>query len=413
MWLTALLLACSSAPEEAVLTNRPPIDDHQASGPAAGDWRIWLDSAGGELPFDLELMQGDGGWKAWVNNPPERFEVPEVEVTESQIRLDFHPYDARIIATWSEDGRELTGTWSRPLSGGRRDSLPAHGRQGKRDRFPILNPGAPIAERWRIDFESGDTPAVGLFTRVGQAEVRGTILTEVGDFRYLNGIWDGNLLELSTFDGAHAFLMTAEKQPDGTLKGDFWSGGTWHEGLILRPDPAVQLSDPEGLTRLTETPDWNALSFPDTDGRSRSLGDPEWSAGPRVLQLTGSWCPNCNDQTEWMATRQDAWRQQGVSIVSLAFEHHAPTAAARVQAYAAHHDARWPYLIGGLSNKDQASEALPILERVIAYPTLLFIDAEGTVQATYTGFTGPAAPAQHEALKARLEALVQELAEPQ
>lgn len=409
MWLTLLVLSCSSAPEEPVPSNRPPIDDHATSGPAAGNWRIWLDSAGGELPFDLELMEGESGWKAWVSNPPERFEVPIVEVTESQIRMDFVPYDAQIVATWSSDGRELTGTWSRPLPGGRRDSLPVRGKQGKRDRFPVLNPGAPIPERWRIDFESGDTPAVGVFKRTGDAEIHGTILTEVGDFRYLTGIWDGNLLELSTFDGSHAFLMTVEKQPDGTFEGDFWSGGTWHEGLIMRPDPDIALSDPENLTQLTETPDWGALSFPDVNGTARSLDDPKWSGGPRILQLTGTWCPNCNDQTDWMATRQDAWEQQGIEVVSLAFEHHKPTAAARVKAYAAHHGARWTYLIGGLSDKDQASEALPILNRVIAYPTLLFVDDDGVVQATYTGFTGPAAPAEHEALKGRLETLVQGL----
>jgi hypothetical protein len=54
-----------------------------------------------------------------------------------------------------------------------------------------------------------------------------SFLTPAGDYRHLAGRVDGDLMRLSTFDGAHAYLFHARMQPDGTIAGDFWAGN-WH-----------------------------------------------------------------------------------------------------------------------------------------------------------------------------------------
>jgi hypothetical protein len=47
-------------------------------------------------------------------------------------------------------------------------------------------------------------------------------------------------------------------------------------------------------------------------------------------------------------------------------------------------------LIAGISDKDEAAKKLPMLERVYAFPTTIFIDRRGQVRKIHSGFSGPA-----------------------
>jgi len=61
----SVVLSCSPRPVE----------------PAGGEWRAWLDSPGGELPFGLELRHDGDQLSATVINGSERIPVPRVERT--------------------------------------------------------------------------------------------------------------------------------------------------------------------------------------------------------------------------------------------------------------------------------------------------------------------------------------------
>ena len=153
--------------------------------------------------------------------------------------------------------------------------------------------------------------------------------------------------------------------------------------------------------------DWSTVRFPDLDGTERTLDDPAWANSPRLVQIMGTWCPNCNDQTDLLVELQRRHGPAGLQIVSLAFEHgDAKRNTAVVRRYQEHHGAPWTSLLAGPSKKREASAALPFLDELRAYPTLLFVDREGAIQAVYTGFTGPAAPQEHLALRAQYDALI-------
>ena len=57
-----------------------------------------------------------------------------------------------------------------------------------------------------------------------------------------------------------------------------------------------------------------------------------------------------------------------------------------------------PTLVAGRMEKALASQALPQLDAVRAYPTALFIDRTGRVRQVHTGFAGPATGVRHELL---------------
>jgi thiol-disulfide isomerase/thioredoxin len=268
--------------------------------------------------------------------------------------------------------------------------------------------------RWEVRFSSDEeTAAVGLFETLPGGAIAGTFLTITGDYRYLEGNLEKSRLRLSTFDGAHAFLFDARLQPDGSLKGDFWSGKTWHESWIAHRSETVSLPDAFGLSHWHARVPLEDLVFPDLDGNPRSLADPAFAGKARILEIFGSWCPNCNDAAELLADLDERYRGRGLSIVGLAFELTGEPArdARQVRAYAERHGITFPLLVAGLKDQgnESAEKALPFLDGIRAYPTTIFLDADGKVRAVHTGFAGPATGEAHDRLRAEFEETVERL----
>ncbi|MDX1665959.1 MAG: hypothetical protein R3350_01965 [Saprospiraceae bacterium] len=64
--------------------------------------------------------------------------------------------------------------------------------------------------------------------------------------------------------------------------------------------------------------------------------------------------------------------------------------------------------MAGASDKEEASENLPMLNAIISYPTLIFIDRDGRVRKIHTGFAGPATD-QYQEFKENFESTVNQL----
>jgi hypothetical protein len=49
----------------------------------------------------------------------------------------------------------------------------------------------------------------------------------------------------------------------------------------------------------------------------------------------------------------------------------------------------YDFVIAGTNDKAQAAETLPMLNKVVAFPTTIFIGKDGKVKKIHTGFSGP------------------------
>ncbi len=286
------------------------------------------------------------------------------------------------------------------------------------DRFvpvPEAGPPADFSGRWAVDFAASDDISVGVFSVDADHIATGTFLTPTGDYRYLAGRVDGDLMRLSTFDGAHAFLFHARMQPDGSIAGDFWSGNWHHETWTAVRDDDAQLPDAFTQTAATGVA-VEQLAFRDLDGRPTRVADllDAGGAPARVLYLFGSWCPNCADAGAEMRRLKEKYGEQ-LTVVGLAFEQTQDfeRSARQVRLYAERHGADWPVLIAGLADKSKASAELPVLDRVRAYPTTIFLNARNEIVAVHTGFNGPATGEEHRRQQREFEGLIDRLiAEP-
>ncbi len=399
--LLLLLASCATAPAPEL---RP------------GSWQAWLDSPGGELPFVLELRGEGASLEATLVNGEEHAPVSHAALDGSVLTLRIDPYGATVVATLSPDGSRLDGRWAKTAAAGANSGLEFHASRDERPRFGEAAAADPetiarIDGRWSVKFESDDQPAVGIFRVAGDGTASGTFLTTTGDYRYLSGHVHGARLRLSTFDGAHAFLFDATLQDDGTLAGEFWSRDNWHENWSARKDQGAALPDAFELTRWVGGTELSDVVFPDLDGRPTSLDDPRFAGRARIVEIFGSWCPNCNDATRFLVELDRTYRDRGLSIVGLAFEMTGELErdTEQVRLYAEHHGADYPMLIGGVSDKQEASRSFPLLDRIRSFPTTIFMDADGRVRAVHQGYAGPATGEANRELRLRFETLIQEL----
>jgi thiol-disulfide isomerase/thioredoxin len=248
--------------------------------------------------------------------------------------------------------------------------------------------------KWEVSFiepkEQDTTQAVGIFQQNGK-DVKGTFLTPLGDYRYLVGIAEGNQMKLSTFDGNHAFLFEAEMQNDNTLKGDFYSGKDWYESWTAFRNEDAELPNPDSLTYLKKGYDNIYFSFPNLEGEKVSLKDEKYQNKVVIVQIFGTWCPNCMDETKFLSQWYDKNKDRGVEIIGLAYEAKDDFAYAksRVEKMKSKYDVKYDFLISGTNDKEEASKTLPMLNRVISFPTMIIIDQDGDLVNIHTGFSGP------------------------
>ena len=401
---------------------------------------------GGAAPFLIEfagnfgeLTGGGPAIEAWVRLGQPGIDGDLFMATQDASRVErlvagddevvtlwFKTYGSKLTFRWTGEDPSLRfgmGEWLTP----RRDGfarIPVSLRPTRLtdERLPLFGPSvvagddqpADFAGRWRVDFDSSEDDAVGVFEVDAETGLAtGTFLTTTGDYGHLGGRVDGRTLRLSTFDGAHAFLFSAEMLDDGTLAGRFWSGDWWEERWTARRDDGYELPDAFGLTkatgsieRMNDLPfmllgNWpGAISGP--GWRDVTFGDVYESGRPTLVYVFGSWCPNCKDAVELIKQLYRDHRAAGLQVIAIAYEREdGARAVERVRAYAGASGAPWPILIGGLADKDEVANDVPIIDGLRSYPTTIFVDKTGEVRGVYQGFSGPATGEAYETLQRR------------
>ncbi len=384
----------------------------RAATSADGQWRGVLMSPGGELPFGLVI-----GPSSYIVNGAERAPIEGVSRDGNKLVLSFDRYDATIEATLSADGKTMKGVWRKTSGKAKQSTLQFRATRGVSYRFkPEAAKHDPaIAGSWAMTFTDKDGDYRGVAKLVAKGgEVSGTIMTATGDYRYLQGQASKGDLRLSTFDGAHAFLFRAIRHADGSLRGDFWSRDVYHAAFVARRDAdavAKTMPDPYTQVRVTNADGRVRFSFPDADGKQLASTDARFRGKVVLVDVFGTWCPNCNDMAPLLRRWHAKYHARGLEIVGIAFEVTGDPARDRKQlaVYKKHHRLPFPLLLGGVSDKKQAGKAMSDLSAVKSYPTTIFIARDGKVADIHSGFAGPATGEHHTRMVAKMEAIIERL----
>jgi thiol-disulfide isomerase/thioredoxin len=420
--LPLLLLAAfagSSAPPPASIVLSAPVSACAVlSAPAfrSGQWRAILERKDGhDIAFNFEVVDSSGKQVIYIRNAGERLLVDEVNRNGDSILIHLPFYESQLRARVTAEGN-LVGVWLRHLATDWQ-AVPFKAFYGENYRFATDNPVAAgsVAGRWAAMFRTSDgkdsTFRVGEFQQQGP-RVTGTFLDAGGDLRYLEGIVSGDSLELSCFDGTHAYFFTARIEGNQLSGGQYYAGPTAHETWTAIKDDHAKLEDQFAMTHWKKDKPFG-FTFKDIDGHEVSLSDPRFKGKVVLVQLMGSWCPNCMDETRFLSGFYDLYKNKGVEVVALAYERSTDFARSQtsLRSFQQRFQVKYPMLITSVAVGDpqRAEKTLPQIESIVNFPTTIFIGKSGKIEKIHTGFSGPGTGEHYEQQKQEIYTIVNDL----
>ena len=366
-----------------------------------GEWLAKMEVSDTEtLPFKFVLKDKEGSYVMEIKNVDEILIADEFEFYKDSVKIQMPIYEGYIAGKFSEN--KIEGSFVKESLN---REVPFSAEFSAKPRYTPKNASTVnVSGIWEVTFDyDNKNPymAKGIFTQ-HENKVTGTFRTNTGDYRYLEGIVDNTELTLSTFDGAHVFLFKAQAT-DSLLDGVFYSGNHSVEKFRAKRNEAFELADADNLTYMNPGYDKLAFSFPDSSGKIVSLTDEEFKDKVVLVQIMGSWCPNCLDETKFYVEYLKNNPNPNLKIVGLAFEY----AKTKEKAFKSIERLKkgvgvdYPILLAqyGSSDKFLANKKLPMLNHVLSYPTTIYINKSGDIKKIHTGFNGPATLEKYKEFK--------------
>jgi len=375
----------------------------------AGVWRGVLKMPAGEVPFNFEVKNTGSKPEIAIINGAERFRVPDIKFYGDSVVITMPLFDSEFHLKQEKNG-SLNGKWVRHL-GLSNAYIDFSATPNTTYRFLKVPAKAAfnVSGRWSAVFDSGskrDT-TVGEFKQTGN-ELTGTFLTTTGDYRYLEGTVSGDKLYLSCFDGGHAFLFTATISNNQTLINGKFGSDSW----TAVKNANAKLPDAYSLTSLKPGNKKLAFSFKDVNGKNVSLTDARFKNKVVIVQVMGSWCPNCMDETAYLVNYYKKYHPKGVEVVGLAYERTTNFAQSKrtLTQLKNRFNIPYPLLITGYTpSKGDPAKSLPMLANFVAFPTTIIINKKGEVSKIHTGYSGPGTGQHYTAFVKEFEKLTDNL----
>lgn len=376
-----------------------------------GLWRGSLLRADGkEIVFVFEWKQ-QAGKNTWIiYNATERLVVDKIQIKKDSVLVEMPLFESAFRMHYKNG--QLTGNWIKGTST-QELVMPFKAIQ-QSTRFTTTQPAtANITGTWAAIFtrSNGTTrQAIASFQQKGN-KATGTFLTPSGDYRYLEGVVSGDSLLLSCFDGSHAYLFTATIKGAEIVNGWYYSSATFKETWVAKKNAAATLpTDAVAMFVKEGATDKLNFSFPDVNGQTVSINDERFKNKVVVIQIMGSWCPNCMDETAFLSNYYNKQKNKEVEILALAYEYSTNTerSSNSIKKFQQRFNVQYPMLITGVTVNDslRTEKTLPQLTPIKVFPTTIFLGKDGRVKKIDTGFYGPGTGIYYEEYKKNFYATI-------
>jgi len=379
----------------------------------AGRWDASITLNSVAIPFRLDISGEGANLKGTLFNGDQLQTTTGARLQNGKIVLEFDHYLTKITATLKEgqlDG-QVEGRFEREKY---ISSVPFQAKRYSPSSLSSAN--APSIDGvWEIPYESPKGEKAWRFI-VHQAgpEVSASILRVDGDTGALTGTFQNGKFVLSHFDGSRPLLLEVTPAPDGTLEIQANGAYTQTKKLIAyRPEAARAkgLPEPTNYTTHTTVRDPNetfAFRFPDVNGKIVSNEDSKFKGKVVLAIVTGTWCPNCHDEAQYLVQLYKKYRDQGLEIVALDFEEpEQQDTLSRERAFVKKYGVEYTYLIAGAPA--EMWEKVPQAVNLNTWPATLFIGRDGRVKSIHAGFASPASGEFNRQLKEEFTSNIERL----
>jgi thiol-disulfide isomerase/thioredoxin len=373
-----------------------------AGTPAAalsGLWDATVDVGVIRVPFRLGIAVEGDRLSGWFFNGAQRVRSTAGTLNSGHLVLEFPSYARRLDLQQGADGT-LSGGYGSTTPGTAAPPLPIFARRALAHAALPASAGEAvpdIAGLWIIPTESrkAGEKAWRFIARQSGAQVSAAILRVDGDSGALTGTWDDGKVVLSHFDGARPALLEVSTAPQGTLRLVMrGADGVDRTRTAYRPRTAAQqglpaAADPTRHTGMQDATEAFRFRFPDLEGRVVANTDARFRGRVLVIDVMGSWCPNCHDEAPLLEALYRRYRRRGLEVVTLAFEEPEQLSdPQRLRAFVRDFGLDYTVLLAG--TPDELHQKLPQARGLDAYPTTFFVGRDGRVRAVHAGFAAPA-----------------------
>lgn len=382
-----------------------------------GTWRATIQRPDGkQIVFNFQSKDSAGKKIIYVINGKEHLLVDSIETSADSVFIQMPFFESGFNAKINDEGN-LEGVWVKKY-GERVQTLPFTAIHNSKERFEVsAQPLANISGRWLTQFVERNNKVSTIVAEFKQdgSHLSGTFLDPTGDYRYLDGVVSGDSLKLSTFDGAHAFLFTAKIDDENKISGGkFYSGARSIEDWSAQKNANAKVPDGFGETKIKTGSGKPDFSFSDSkNGNKVSINDKKYKGKVVVIQILGSWCPNCMDETKFLSDYYNKNHKKGFEIIGVAYERTTDFANSQkaLEPFRKRFNVQYPILITGVTVSDslRVEKTLPQLESINAFPTTIFVDRKGNIRKIDSGFNGPATGEHFTEFKNKFNKIINQL----
>lgn len=383
-----------------------------------GKWRALLHRADGQdVVFNFQFAWQKNKPVLYVLNATEKLAVTDLQFAGDSLYMNMPFFESSFrLHVYSKDS--LVGKWIKATSSGKNVEMPFTATTRYQYRFEPkgVATGAIVSGKWSVQFYDkqgkADEPAIAVLSQKGE-RVTGSILTPTGDYRFLEGRLNGNMLLLSTFDGSHAFTISAEVNGSRLQNGMFYSGAVGKQGWSAVRNDTATLPNLAAMYLKRGEDGYLDFRFKDMEGKEVGIKDDRFKNKVVIIQLMGSWCPNCMDEMAFLSDYYAKNHNRGVEIIALAYEYSTNFERSQqsLRKFQQRFHVTYPILITGVAVTDtlRTEKTLPQFTPIKSFPSSIILDKSGKVAKIDNGFFGPGTGAYFTAYKAEFEKLIDEL----
>lgn len=363
-----------------------------------GNWKgVIYRLDGNSVPFSFNITLVKDKTIITLTNAEELIIVDDFKKLSSDSLLITLPYFNASFEVATYNANQLEGYYIKTLNGKQiKASFIANWNQ---PRFIDYEPSKYDASgTWDVLLTNNQTnkimQSVGTFKQNVEGKVTGSFLTPTGDYRFLEGLVSGDTLKLSAFDGERVIyfegrFINSTTIIEGKLIAGFGGSSKWE----AKANPTAKLPDEYAYSKMKPGNTKLDFSYKDTEGKVVSINDEKYKNKVVIVQLFGSWCPNCMDETRFMTQFYQKNKARGIEVIALAYENYEDPKEANtaLKKYKKQFGINYPILNTGVGPSDplKAEKSLPQLDKIAGYPSTIFIDKKGEVRKIHTGFSGP------------------------
>ena len=369
-------------------------------------------SDGNNIAFNFEWKTEKGKPVWYIYNAAEKIKVDNISKEGDSLFIQMPVFESQFRVIQS--GKKITGVWVKRGSV-KTQVIPFSAEPGSKRFTATAGADKNISGRWAVLFANSKTneQSVGEFKQAGN-KLTGTFLNATGDYRYLEGIVSKDSLFLSGFDGGHAFLFTARIDDNKKISGGtYFSGASYKEDWSAVKDPTAKVPQ-ESVAMYVKPGEENLhFTFKDLEGKKVSIQDERFKNKVVVIQLMGSWCPNCMDETAFLSDYYNKNKQRGVEVIALAYEYSTDweRSIKSLKKFQDRYHVKYTVLNTEVTVNDslRTEKTLPELTAIKFFPSSVILDKKGKVRKLDTGFNGPGTGVHYDVYKSEFEETINNL----